>query len=39
MLVERGLAVVGKTGAAESLLYSAHEAFPVVQEFFHQFPR
>jgi aminoglycoside 3-N-acetyltransferase len=36
MLVERGLASVGRTGATESLLYPAGEAFPVLREFFLQ---
>ncbi len=36
MLVERGVAVVGKTGTGESLLYPAGEAFPLLREFFHQ---
>ncbi|HEY3902208.1 MAG TPA: AAC(3) family N-acetyltransferase [Chthoniobacter sp.] len=38
-LVERGIAVVGQTGATESLLYSTHEAFPVLHEFFRNLPR
>jgi aminoglycoside 3-N-acetyltransferase len=37
MLVERGIATVGRTGAADSLLYPAREAFPVCHEFFRQY--
>ena len=39
MLVERGIAVIGQTGADESLLYPTREAFPILYEFFCNLPR